>query len=312
MKHKTIALIALIAGLNLLILIYPEVALEAASRGLNLWFNSFLPGILPFVVGANMLMALGATRLLGRFLSPVMRAAFRLPGQAGFPLVMGIISGYPLGAKIVCEMRAGGEIDRNDAQRLLGFSNNAGPLFILGAVGVGMFGSASFGYLLMAAHYTAALAFGLALRIFAKARHSRESGNPPLLETAPFSQILGTAVKNAMETAVLVGGFIVLFSVLSALLNHFGLFGATGARPAIFAGIFEMTGGLGQLGDFGLSRSIAALSAAILSFGGLSILFQALSFIAKTDLNPSLYVLSKIAHGALAAIAAYIFYPVFF
>lgn len=54
---------------------------------------------------------------------------------------MGIISGYPIGAKIVTEFRKNGDCSRAEAERLLAFTNNSGPLFIIGTVGVSMFGN---------------------------------------------------------------------------------------------------------------------------------------------------------------------------
>jgi len=310
MKVKGVLLIAVVAVLNVLIIVHPSVALDAAGRGLMLWFHSFLPGVLPFVIGANVLMALGAVGLLGRFLSPVMRGVFRLPGSGGFAVAMGLVSGYPIGAKIVCEMRTGGVLNKNEAQRLLGFVNNAGPLFILGAVAVGMFGSAQLGYLLLVGHYTGAVALGLLLRIFAGKRGRETPVKPVFAVNQPFGQILGVAVKNAMETMVLVGGFIVLFSVISALIMHIAGDVLAGGQFAV-AGVFEMTGGLGLLSENAVTRHVAAAAGAILGFGGLSILFQALSFVGKTDLSPTLYVLCKIAHGVLAGAATFLLYPFF-
>ena len=308
---KMVLLIAVVAGLNVLIVIYPSLALDAARFGLLLWFNNVLPGILPFVVGANVLMALGVVKFLGIFLSPIMGLLFRLPGAAGFALAMGGLSGYPIGAKIVCEMRERGELNKNDAQRLLGFANNAGPLFILGAVAVGMFGSPALGYLLLLGHYVGALSLGFLLRFFAGAGKAGYQAAPPIMtiKKQPLGQILGQAVKGAMETMLIVGGFIVLFSVISALLSQL-VTGNYQLAIGINAGL-EMTGGLGLLSEQGITRAVAAVAAGILGFGGLSIIFQALSFIGKTDLSPSLYILCKMAHGGLAAAATFLLYPLF-
>ena len=311
----TVILIIVVALLNVMIVIQPAVALSAARWGLSLWFNSVLPGILPFLIGVNVLMAFGAVKHLGVLLSFAMKRLFRLPGSAGFALVMGTLSGYPVGAKIVCQMRAKGDLSRSQAQRLLGFSNNAGPLFILGAVGAGMFASPAFGYLLLAGHYAGALGLGLLLRLFAKNKENHGILPQPAPNEAantrlqPIGKILGSSVKNAMETMLIIGGFIVLFSVISALISHLPFIGSQLATP--IAGAIEMTGGLGTLSEGILTRAGAVFAAAILGFGGLSILFQALSFIDKTDLSPALYILCKMVHAALAALVTFLLYPLF-
>jgi len=317
-------LVLAVAGLNILIIIHPSTALSAARQGLFLWFNSVLPGILPFVIGANVLAALGAVNLFGAVLSPVMKRIFGVGGRGGFALAMGLVSGYPIGAKIVCEMRGRGELGKVEAQRLLGFANNGGPLFILGAVAAGMFGSAVFGYLLLVTHYAGAVVVGLIMRLYGRNK-PEETWNvqSPLILAGkpkePTGQILGQAVKSAMETMLLVGGFIVLFSVVSALLNQAGLFSfiarfmpfVNDYETALFTGLVEMTGGLGQLSEFGVNENIGALAGFLLGFGGLSIMFQSLNFVGKTDLSAGLYMVCKLAHGAISALLTFMLYPLF-
>ncbi len=63
-----------------------------------------------------------------------MKPIFNVPGIGAYAFIMGIISGYPVGAKIVTEFRKNGECSKVEAERLLSFSNNSGPLFIIGTV----------------------------------------------------------------------------------------------------------------------------------------------------------------------------------
>lgn len=61
-------------------------------------------------------------------------------GIGAYAFIMGIISGYPVGAKIVTEFRKNGDCSKAEAERLLAFTNNSGPLFIIGTIGISMFG----------------------------------------------------------------------------------------------------------------------------------------------------------------------------
>ncbi len=63
-----------------------------------------------------------------------MKPIFNVPGIGAYAFIMGIISGYPVGAKIVTEFRKNGECSKAEAERLLAFTNNSGPLFIIGTV----------------------------------------------------------------------------------------------------------------------------------------------------------------------------------
>ena len=340
-KISLITLPALVAALNILIIIFPRQSLAAARDGLSLWATSVLPGVLPFVIGANLLMALGAVSFLGTALTPVMRAVFKLPGVGGFALAIGLVSGYPIGAKVVCEMRSKGDLSRGQAQRLIAFANNAGPLFILGAVAAGMFGSSHLGYFMLAVHYAGAMAIGLLMRLFAPRGKTtgHEDKQYPLhimalraMETArrkdgrSFGQAFGQAVLNAVETMLLIGGFIMLFSVVSTILGLVGVYSAAAALLApllqlasippalhegLFVGLVEMTNGLGLISQQGISRSTVALASGILGFSGMSILFQSISFIGKTDISATLFALTKAAHGLLSALLAAALYPLF-
>jgi sporulation integral membrane protein YlbJ len=271
------------------------------------------------VIGVNVLVALGALNFFGFFLGPVMRKVFKLPGQAGFALVMGLVSGYPIGSKIVSEMRGRNELTKNEAQRLLAFSNNGGPLFILGAVAAGMFGSVSMGYLLLLAHYLGAISVGLIMRLFASKKISQESSLLMLSKNnGPIGQVLGNAVKNAMETMVIIGGFMVLFSVISALLEQVGVFGIIPVpflnkahHTGFLTGLIEITAGVGALSIHGPTAAAAVITAGLISFGGLSITFQSLSFISKTDLSGSLYILHKAMQALFSGFYVLLLYPLF-
>jgi sporulation integral membrane protein YlbJ len=346
MKFKRFGMVLLplvIAALNIMIIIFPRESLAAARDGMLLWSQNILPGILPFVIGANLLMALGGASFLGELFSPIMRAIFKVPGTGGFALAIGLMSGYPVGTKVVCEMRTGGQLTKAEAQRLVAFTSNAGPLFILGAVGTGMFGSAPLGYFMLAAHYLGSLSIGLLMRFYksrdAKIRKDAGDKQYPLhirafraMETTRhkdgrnFGLIFGHSIKNAVETMLVVGGFVILFSVVSSIFQLAGVFYALSAAfgPILqlagvpqmfhvehFAGMVEMTNGVNMLSAHGISRQTAALGIAIISFGGLSILFQSVNFISKTDISIPVFVVCKAVHGVLAGIYAAVLYPFF-
>jgi sporulation integral membrane protein YlbJ len=325
-------LLALAAGFfNLVLILFPQETIAAAREGLGLWLNTVLPSLLPFVVGANLLSGLGFVGFVGALLEPVMVPLFGVPGCGGFALVTGMTSGYPMGAKITALLRAGGQVTRAEAQRLAGFVNNSGPLFVVGAVGLGLFGSAQVGYFLLAVHYMAALATGFLLKFYGGKPRAAESSAAGLAgalralraarkkDGRGFGELLGDSVRNAMETLVTVGGFIILFSVLVRVLELANLGRALGGAvgrgladglfDGLFYGLIEMTNGARILADQPFGRQQVALAAAVISFGGLSVHGQSAAFLAKTDLNLGVYLLCKALHGLLAATAAGLLFP---
>ena len=125
----------MVAIFNIIIIIMPNLVISSAKNGLLLWFNNILPAILPFLIGTNLLIRLGFIDFLGNLLEPFMQKIFNVSGNGAFPLILGMFSGYPIGAKITCELKEKGKISKIEAQRLISFTNNSGPLFIIGTVG---------------------------------------------------------------------------------------------------------------------------------------------------------------------------------
>lgn len=134
-KLKSLVLPFIICIFILFLLLYSKSNLSAAKSGLNLWANSVLPSLLPFFIATELLGYTNVVALCGKFLNKFMRPIFNVPGEGAFALLMGIISGYPVGAKIVANLKEQKLCTSIEAERLIAFTNNSGPLFIVGTVG---------------------------------------------------------------------------------------------------------------------------------------------------------------------------------
>lgn len=122
------------------LVIFSKENLSATKNGLLLWANSVVPALLPFFIATELLSHTSIVTSIGKLLNKYMRPIFNVPGIGAYAFIMGIISGYPVGAKIVTEFRNNGMCSKAEAERLLAFTNNSGPLFIIGTVGISMFG----------------------------------------------------------------------------------------------------------------------------------------------------------------------------
>jgi len=283
-------------------IIFPREVLSAAREGLMLWFNNVLPALLPFIVVVNIMVSFGFVRIVSNMVRPFMRFVFRLPGAGGFAFITGLISGYPMGAKTVADLCNSGEITVKDAQRLLAFCNNAGPLFIIGVVGVGLLKDSVAGYILWGGHILAALIIGVYMR-----RYGDEEGyhktNIHYTKNRTFGlgKVLGESVRNAMEALVLVGGLIIFFSVITRVImvvfDDLPFIGA-------IAGALEVTGGVKILADTAESPVSPLRMAAIgglIGFGGFSVHAQALHFTSGIGIKSGMYLLYKAIGGVIAA-----------
>lgn len=151
------------------------------SLGLSLFANSVLPSLLPFFIATELLSYTGIIEVLGKKLNKFMRPIFNVPGEGAFAFIMGIISGYPIGAKIVTNFRQNGICTKEEGERLLAFTNNSGPLFIIGTVGISLFFDTRTGILLFLSHILACISVGIVFRFWK--RKSDRRNHAPLQRT---------------------------------------------------------------------------------------------------------------------------------
>nr|WP_294681688.1 nucleoside recognition domain-containing protein [uncultured Anaerotignum sp.] len=301
---------------------FPDALLTASAEGVQLWLTKVFPSLFPFLAACGILLRIGAAQRMGKLLQPLMQPLFRLPGVAAFPFFFGILSGYPMGAKLTALLYKEKQLSLADAQHLLAFSNCPGPLFLIGTVGVGFFGTAAFGYLLWLSALLGAVCTGLFLR-FRKKRMPSACRIASVPLHAALTEVLSHSVADALQTILLIGGYLILFGVLSAALTEAGLFSllsrlffflplSAESLRGILSGLLEMTNGA-----FLLSRSADALplrlglTAFLVSFGGFSILGQTLGVLAAVPISKKDYLKGKLLHALFSSLSFSMLYPIF-
>ena len=292
------------------LLIFSKQNLSAAKTGISLWADSVLPALLPFFIATELLSYTYIIPLLGKFLNKIMRPLFNVPGEGAFALIMGIISGYPVGAKIVSKFREEKICTKEEGERLIAFTNNSGPLFIVGTVGISLFADTKIGILLLFTHILACLTVGIIFRFWKS--NSNSHFRSAYTETTPknitfsnLGEVLKNSIMNSINTVVMIGGFVVLFSVLISILQNAKiLIGLAAIFTPIFdffniphelitgiiIGIIELTNGIKDISIIpikNLNTSII-ISAFLLGFGGISVLLQVFSIISKS-FNKTIY-----------------------
>lgn len=341
MKSVLLAGAALLLAVSLIM--YPDPSLQASIRGLNMWWEVVFPSLLPFFITAELLIAFGMVRFIGVFCEPIMRPLFNVPGVGSFVLAMGMASGYPSGAKLTSRLRQEKQLTKIEAERLVSFTNASNPLFIVGVIAVSFFGEAELGILLAAAHYGGNILVGICMRFYGRSeprssyvrekglitRAFRELHDTRMADQRPFGKIFGDAVINSIQTLLMIGGFIIMFSVFNKLLFILGItdFLAYGLKlltsifgiPAelvvpMFSGLFEITMGgqmIAQASGSNFFFPIIVVSF-ILAFNGFSVQAQVASILAETDIRFAPYFFARLLHGFIAAgLAAILYVPLY-
>lgn len=281
---------------NAIMLIFPKEILAAAKNGLLLWYNNVVPSLLPFMIFTAMLIGTGFPQRLGKLAKPLCRAVFNVSGEGSFALVTGLMAGCPLGAKTVCDLYAEGLISKNEAERLVMFCNNTGPLFVVGAVGGGMLQNGRTGLYILAVQYISAFIIGIFTGLFSKRDKKRTAQRRT--ESKNMCALLSASVMSGVNGITLVGGFIVLFSVICAIPQCLGIMPESTNLRGVLYGILEVTNGSGVL--TGTKKASLPLLCGIVSWGGFSIHAQSAAFMTERGLSVKKYLLGKAAQGILA------------
>lgn len=329
----------IIAGLAMLLtfslVLYPEKALAAAVDGMNLFFRVVFPSLLPFFILSEIMLGLGVVHFIGVLFEPLMRPVFNVPGEGAFALSMGLAAGYPMDAVITAKFRRADMCTRVEGERLLAFTNTADPLFIFGAVAVGMFGMEKLGGTLALAHYLGALTVGLLFRFY-------RSGEPSTVEAKkeqkgnmlvrairrliqarredgrPLGRLVGDAVNDSVRSLLMIGGFIMLFSVIVKVISVIGIGSVISAPfvlafrilgvdrdlvPAALNGLFEID--LGAVASSTAQAPFAqkaAMASAIIAWSGLSVHGQVASVVSGTDIRMGPYAFARFLHAVVSSV----------
>lgn len=335
MRVTRLVLIIISLAALVLIVVFPDVCISSALTALNMWFSLVVPAMLPFFIGAGILMETGAVKLIGAFFDPLTRFFFSLPGESAYVFIASAISGYPMGAKICAEMYREKKMDLETAQRTVCFTSIGGPLFILGTVAFGMLGFQPAGAYIAAAHYMGAVTAGLLTGFFYKKRVFVKTGyiagirgtfasfKAESANRKSVGDVLEQAVTRGVMTMLLIGGTMVLFNVLAGILQKVGAvrflcdaFLGLGIPEAItqpvINGVLEMTNGCRLAAASGLSLAVKIpLIALIISFGGLSVHAQTFAIAARSGLKLKYFITAKVIQALASFFAAFMLLQAF-
>ena len=340
-KRNFLALIFL--AFTACLLIFSGSNLPAIKSGLQLWATSVVPSLFPFFVATELLMHTNIINIFGRLLNNYMKPLFNISGEGAFAFIMGIISGYPVGAKIASKFRENNICTKTECERLLSFTNNSGPLFIIGTVGILMYQNTGIGILLFITHLLGCLSVGFLFRFWKRNKTDSIANDKKIVnkktnysyvsnkKTANFSnlgEIMAESITNSISTILLIGGFVVLFSSIISILKASGVLNVlcmaissilnflhidSSFASGLLTGILEITNGIQSISSIACKKISINLiiTAFLLGFGGISVFLQVFSITAKTDLSIKPYIYGKILHGFFAAFYTFIFIQVF-
>ena len=299
--------------------------INVVIQGILLYGTKILPTLLPFLFVTKLLSNFDFILTICNKFNFVSKFLFKTPPISFYIFFMSVISGYPVGAKLTSEFYDKGIITSVDAQKILSFCSTSGPLFVIGSVGVGFFLSQKIGILLFVIHLISSVINGIIfghIKMFKKNKQYNQKNitsninqNGGTTKNNSFS--LDDCMYSSIRSVLVVGGFIIIFYVcIQILLDYnllypltklFEILGLNATESQGFcAGLFEITKGISILSKSSNLKLAFCLSSFLISFSGISILLQSITFLDKTNVNKKVFVFQKFCHGLISLTLAYL------
>ena len=299
----------------ILLVFYSETASSSAAKCFDICIETLMPSLFPFFVLSKIFIDSGGDLVLAKIFKSIMVPLFKINSIGASAFILGLISGYPIGSKVAVEIYNQGLISKKEADNLICFSNNSGPLFIIGALGVGMFSSKKIGVFLYIIHILSAITLGFALRFTLPKPKTKADIIPSKKQN---QNIFTNAVEGGMQSLIKVFAYVIFFGIITDILNgagvftpataFFGIFGIeSDISVALSSAVLEITSGIKKLSVAKATLSFKIITVSfLLGWSGFSIHFQTKSVLDGFDFPFKKYLISKFLQGITASIYAFL------
>jgi len=282
------------ACMAVLLLVYPETALNASRQAMLTWAQSVAPALFPFMVLTPLLTCESAVRMYQKLFGRIMGPLFGLPGAFAPAMVIAMTAGSPAGATAAVRIAAQTGVGRGRLTRTAACVCGVGPAFLIGGIGTAMLRSPAAGGILLRAQLTAQLSLLLFCRW-------GEEGEPVKLQCGETSG----GVRDAAVSLLAVCGYMMIFNTVAALIAR--ILNSEIAGIAVLC-LTDLPGGARALAETALPyEAKMILLGAMTGFGGLCINVQNLAFCCAVGVKAGKYLAIRMLSATICAAATAFF-----
>lgn len=313
-KNNSNLIFIVIFILIFLIIINIENCIEATKSSLLLWCNNVVPTLFPFLFLTKLLSNFDCVEKIAKRFEKLFNKIFNAKGISSYVLLMSLLCGYPIGAKIISDEFNEDKLTQNDCNKIVSFCCTSGVLFTIGTIGVGMFKSSTIGIMIFVSMLSGTLINGL---IFSKQYKYHPDTKIEIISKKQKNNLLYDSMYNSVISVMIVGGYIVIFAIISQIIFSFPYFNEMcekinallgfdkNTMQSIIAGILEMTNGSNLVSKLNLNLSFKiSFVTFFVSFGGISVAFQSFSYLGNS-ISKKYYFLTRFVYAFMSSVIAY-------
>ena len=262
----TVFTVGLLIWMTVYLLSCSGAASKATLAGLRMAFEGVIPSVFPYFVISGIFISTGLADRVGRRLGGISVRLFGLPRCCAGVILLGIVCGFPVGARMASTLAKRGKINCEQAARLAAFTNFCGPSYLVSVLGARILGDALLGFGIFFLQTVLALAAGMWL---GRGRRGVED-EPMMRSDVSFSVAFTDSVVSSAASTLHICGYVTVFSVFMSSLSPLLQRMSQGSK-ALFYGFFEISGGIELL----KGKEDALLAAVLIVFwSGVSVLMQ--------------------------------------
>ena len=281
---------------------------KSCLNAISVWALKVLPTLFPFFVFTRLIVSLSEFKSnpLDKFFSKT----YHVPTGSLFIFFLSVLSGYPMGAKLISTMHETGSISREDAIKMFSFCSVSGPMFMIGTVGVAIFNNYLAGLIIFIVNISASLINGFIFR-------GKKNDKPFYISKDLKKSSLTNSVFDSLVSILMVGAYIVISFLIIDLIKNLIIFQSTlktictlipinnlyDCINAMIACSLEITRGAIDVYALPLPLSIKTIiTCCSIGFGGISILLQSNSFFSKINIPIKIIIRQKLCQALICLI----------
>lgn len=265
----------------MLVLIFSNNLNEGIKQGINLCINNVIPSLYIFtflsifIVKCNLFDNLKICGIIAKLLN--------INKISASIYLLSLISGYPVGAKLINETYKQNVIDYKTSKNMLYYCINPSPAFIVSIVGIGIYNNEFFGLIILISSLMSSFITALFLR-----NKNSISTNFKTNIYIDYNKNLLDSIKETNFCMISICSWVILVnSVIFILCN---------SKYNFILPLLEVTCGVNIAKNYSVYYV-----AFIIGFGGIAVIMQVISMLKDIKIKCEI-VLIKILNGILTAL----------
>lgn len=274
------------------IIIYPTEFATGVKEGIKLLGESIIPALFPFMVISSYIAESPVTQLIFNLIDRPSKKLFNTPGIGLIAPITGMLGGYPIGAQAVARLLENKRISEDEAHRLICWSVNPSPTFVITLLGKFLIGNTGAGVIMYISNILSSVTVGLFLRFLGS---NNEVMHLEKKCTDNKNALFINAVASSCKAMLSICGWVLLFSAFSRgintlITNH--------TISVFFKAVAEVTIGCTTAVQEGLSLPVIC---AVIGFGGFAVIFQIAPYLEKCCFKLKYFICWRLVNAALSA-----------